>query len=98
MSGSLLRSIGTAGSAGLGPPVRGRLVAAVLGGTLVELAVDASASTLSDAGTLLEAKALIAAGARMGTLPYMSPEQWRGETVDPRSDEGSRGRSGLSFS
>jgi WD40 repeat protein/serine/threonine protein kinase len=25
-------------------------------------------------------------GALMGTLPYMSPEQWRSEEIDPRSD------------
>jgi WD40 repeat protein/serine/threonine protein kinase len=38
------------------------------------------------AGTSAEPLALTALGARLGTLPYMSPEQIAGELVDHRSD------------
>jgi predicted ATPase/serine/threonine protein kinase len=39
-----------------------------------------------DAGASGEPLALTALGARLGTLPYMSPEQLSGDTVDHRSD------------
>jgi WD40 repeat protein/serine/threonine protein kinase len=35
---------------------------------------------------LVKGAGLTQAGAILGTLPYMSPEQWRSEEIDPRSD------------
>ncbi|HWN66095.1 MAG TPA: protein kinase [Haliangium sp.] len=50
--------------------------------------IDAARDHVSNdaAGTSAEPLALTALGARLGTLPYMSPEQIAGELVDHRSD------------
>ena len=63
---------------------RGR--AKILDFGLAKVAPAGGASTLSAAATVTDSEQLTQVGSAIGTIPYMSPEQVRGEDLDARTD------------
>jgi serine/threonine protein kinase/tetratricopeptide (TPR) repeat protein len=66
--------------------VTGRGSAKLLDFGLAKFAPPGSGAKLSQMSTIGEPVGLTRSGAAMGTLPYMSPEQVRGEELDARTD------------